>query len=344
MEQQPIKPKKSHRKGTTGRMTRSDINKETFKQDKLAGRPNSTKTLAGRRSALYLSTTQTRSASKQFSKRDDTKSARSTYPKSQSTSQKPQVESPTSWGDVASWYDKHLEGDDTYHTKVILPSLMRMIGDVKGKDVLDLACGQGFFTRSLAQATTHITGIDIGKELIASAEAMQKGVTTKIKYFVTSADDLFMIKDTSMDVVVCVLALQNIENIQGTMKEVSRVLKKGGKFIFVLNHPTFRIPKASAWGYHEAEKIQFRRIDTYLSESKIKIDMTPGSQKDKKFTISFHRPLQVWSKLLQKNHLAITRMEEWESHKVSEKGPKQDAENKARKEIPLFLAVEAIQL
>jgi SAM-dependent methyltransferase len=189
-----------------------------------------------------------------------------------------------------------------------------------------------------------VTGVDIGKELIAAAETTQKGVDKKVEYFITGADDLYMIKDKSMDMVICILALQNIENIIGTFKEVSRVLRKGGKFIFVLNHPAFRNPKESGWGYSEEEKVQYRRVDSYLSESKVKIDMTPGSAKDKKFTVSFHRPIQLWSKLLNKHNFAITRMEEWESHRVSERGPRQEAENRARKEIPLFLAIETILL
>lgn len=335
---EPIKSKKTHRKGNSGKLTRSDINKETFKQDKLAGRPNSTKTLAGRRSAAYLGAKQVQNNAGRFQKRST--NVNSTPPKSQTP--KPAVE--TSWGGVASWYDKHLEGSDTYHTKVILPALLRIVGDIQGKDVLDLACGQGFFSRALLEKGANVTGIDIGKELIASAEVVQKGAAQKVHYYVTGADDLYMVKDKSMDIILCVLALQNIENIGGTMKEVSRVLKKGGKFIFVLNHPAFRNPQASSWGYHEAEKIQYRRIDSYLSESKVKIDMTPGNSKEKKFTVSFHRPLQLWTKLLHKNNLAITRMEEWESHKVSEKGPRQEAENRSRKEIPLFLAIETVQL
>jgi ubiquinone/menaquinone biosynthesis C-methylase UbiE len=250
----------------------------------------------------------------------------------------------TSWGGVAAWYDKHLEDDDTYHSKVVLPSLLRMIGDCKGKNILDVACGQGFFSEALLQAGATVTAIDIGKELIEAAEIRQKDAKKKIQYHVTGADDLYMIKEKSMDVVICVLALQNIENVHGTFKEVSRVLKKGGRFLFVLNHPSFRNPKVTSWGYDEKQGIQYRRTDEYLSESKVKIDMTPGSTKDKKFTISFHRPLQFWSKTLAKHSFAITRMEEWISHRVSEKGPRQNAENKARKEIPLFLACETIQL
>ena len=69
--------------------------------------------------------------------------------------------------------------------------------------------------------------------------------------------------------------------------------------------------------------------------------MTPGSKTDKKFTVTFHRPLQVFVKALSKSGFALTRLEEWISHKESEKGPRQKAENKSRKEIPLFMCLEA---
>ena len=55
--------------------------------------------------------------------------------------------SDTSWGHVANWYHEHVsESDDTYHEKVIKPNLLRLLGDVKGKLVLDVACGQGLFS------------------------------------------------------------------------------------------------------------------------------------------------------------------------------------------------------
>lgn len=251
----------------------------------------------------------------------------------------------TSWGGVAEWYDKHLEkAGDTYHDKVVHPNLLRMLGDIKGKHIVDLACGQGNFSRMLADQGAHVVGVDLGKELIALAEKKNEGYAFKIHYYTSSSDDLYMVKDGTQDVVVCVLALQNIETLQGTLAEVGRVLKKGGAFMAVLNHPAFRVPRESAWGYDEAEQTQYRRIDAYLSESKIKIDMTPGATKDKKFTVSFHRPLQVYIKALSKYGFAITRLEEWESHRASQKGPRKTAEDKARKEIPLFLSFGAVKL
>ncbi len=253
--------------------------------------------------------------------------------------------SETSWGNVATWYDKHLEkGSGTYHEKIVYPNLTRILGELKGKKVLDLACGQGQFSQILAKSGASVVGVDIGKELIAIAEKNNTAHKFSLHYFVGVSDDLFMVKDKTMDVVVCVLALQNIEKLQETFKEVSRVLKDGGKFIFVLNHPSFRNPTHTHWGYDDAEDKQYRRVEEYLSESKIKIDMTPGSLKDKKFTVSFHRPLQLYVKFLNKHGLAVTRLEEWESHKESEKGPKQRAENKARKEIPLFMCIESTKI
>lgn len=252
----------------------------------------------------------------------------------------------TSWGGVADWYDAHLEhNDDTYHSKVIFPNLLRLIGDMSGTKILDLACGQGVFSRELRAKGAFVTGVDLGKELIAIAETKNESIaekgTHKIVYHVGTANDLYMIKDGSMDKVVCVLALQNIDNIQKTVEEVSRVLTPNGSFIFVLNHPSFRNPRKSGWGYNEAEQVQYRRVDSYMSESHIKIDMTPGSEKNKKWTVSFHRPLQVYVKALSKHGFALTRLEEWVSHKESEKGPRKHAEDTARKEIPLFMCVEA---
>ncbi len=250
----------------------------------------------------------------------------------------------TSWGGVADWYNKHLEtGEDTYHAKVIFPNVLRMLGDISSKKILDMACGQGIFAEQLRDVGGLVTGVDLSKQLIKIAEEKSQSIkqkgTHKVTYHVASADDMFMLKDKSFDIVVCILALQNIENLPKTIAEASRVLTEGGKLLFVLNHPSFRNPKQTFWGYNDADDTQYRRVDEYMSESHIKIDMTPGSATAKKFTVSFHRPLQVYVKALSKSGFAITRLEEWVSHKESERGPKQRAENKSRKEIPMFMCI-----
>ncbi len=244
----------------------------------------------------------------------------------------------TSWGGEADWYSEHLAQDDTYHAKVILPNLLRIIDPKKGQNVLEIGCGEGFFARELAHVGASVTACDIAPELIEIGK--KKG--GKIAYKVSKAQDLSWVADASFDVVLAVLTLQNMERIDTVMKEVRRVLKKDGRFIFVLNHPTMRIPKASHWGYDDEGKIQYRRLDAYLSQRKLVIDMHPGKkQKQTSVTYSFHRSLQEYMKVLKGVGFCITRLEEWISHKTSEPGPKAKAENTARKEFPLFMMLEA---
>lgn len=247
----------------------------------------------------------------------------------------------TSWGKVANWYNNLLEKEkDTYQKNLILPNLLRLLEIKSGETILDLACGQGFFARCFANEGAKVIGVDISHELIKLAK---KHSTSSISYHVSSADNLIFLRNRTIDKVVIVLALQNIENVHGVLKECSRVIKQNGQLFIVLNHPAFRIPKKSSWVWDEGQKIQYRRIDSYLTESKVKIQMHPGDN-PKEITWSFHRPLQFYFKILNKYGFYASRLEEWNSFKKSEKGPRAEAEDKARKEIPLFLFIEAMKI
>lgn len=252
----------------------------------------------------------------------------------------------SSWGSVADWYNDHLEKEnDTFHKKIIYPNIFRILGKLQGKKVLDLACGQGQFSYLLCEKGAHVTGIDIAKELIDLAKSRNDSIKEqrihRINFLEGSSDNLHMVKDATFDVVVCVLALQNIEKLAKTIDEIKRVLVQGGVFLFVLNHPSFRNLRQTSWGYDQSTNTQFRRIDEYMSESRVHVDMTPGRKINKKFTVSFHRPLQFYVKILTKAGFIVSHLEEWISHKESRQGVRQIAENKSRKEIPLFMCIQA---
>jgi ubiquinone/menaquinone biosynthesis C-methylase UbiE len=247
--------------------------------------------------------------------------------------------SKTSWGNVANWYNNLLEKDpNSYQKSLILPNLLRLIEAKKSELIVDLACGQGFFARELAKSGARIIGIDISPELIEIAKSDKS-----VEYHVSDASRLSFLKDKSTDKVLIVLSLQNIENAGEVIREVCRILKPKGKLFMVLNHPAFRIPKASSWEWDATKNVQFRRLDSYLSESKEPIRMHPGDKPWEK-TISFHRPLQYYFKALRKNGLFVSKLEEWGSNKISEQGPKKIAEDKARHEFPLFLFLEATKI
>ena len=244
---------------------------------------------------------------------------------------------------MAKWYDELLEGErDTFQQAVILPNVTRILDIHSGTRVLDIGCGQGFFSRHFAASGGQVFGVDIAAELIALAKKKpvppyQKG---SLNFAVAPAERLpSLILPHSIDVATMILCIQNIEQVAAAFHECARVLTPNGRLVIVMNHPAFRVPKATTWGWDEAQLCEYRRVDRYLSEATIKIDMHPG-ERSTSYTTSFHRSLQWYMKSFAKAGFCVTRLEEWISHRPGPRGRKFVATERARKEIPLFLCIE----
>jgi len=257
----------------------------------------------------------------------------------------PRTRKPTSkkpsavWDQAAQWYDAlvGLKGSE-YQKAVIFPGALQLMRLKKGEAVLDLACGQGVFSRYLSQRRVKVTGLDTSKEMIRFAQSRSD---PSIRFEHADAQDSRTLQGKTFDAVVCLLALQNIEYLSPVMHNVKRWLKPGGRFVMVTTHPCFRIPRQTHWGWDEQKKIQYRRVDLYGSESAIPI-LTPPFAQSKSFTVTYHRPLQGYIQVLTEAGLCVDGLEEWASHKTSAPGKRSKAENRARQEIPLFLALRAV--
>ena len=243
----------------------------------------------------------------------------------------------TSWNKVAGWYDNLVgERGSDYHENVIIPGALKMLAPQKGEKILDVGCGQGVFCRELARAGAVVTGIDAAEKLIKAARSR----SANIKYLVTDAADLHIFPNGSFDAVSCIMAIQNMEPLEKIISEMARVLKPDGGLLLVMNHPCFRIPRQSGWGIDEQRKLQYRRIDSYLTSLKIPIKMHPGADPTL-LTWTFHRPLSEYFKALNAHGLAVSELAELASHRESKPGASSRMENRARAEIPMFLSLLA---
>ena len=76
----------------------------------------------------------------------------------------------TPWDQAAAWYDA-LVGDQgsDYQQEVIMPGAWRLLEMEKGSSVLDLACGQGVFSRFMNERGVQVEGLDVSKGLIRYA-------------------------------------------------------------------------------------------------------------------------------------------------------------------------------
>jgi len=249
---------------------------------------------------------------------------------------------PTSWEPVADWYKNYMgkEGGG-FQRDIIFPGALRLMQPKAIGHYLDIACGQGAFANLVHQKTrAHVTGFDASPTLIADAK---KFINKNLDFIVSDATDFHhRFQPTSFYGATCLLAIQNIDPLEPVIRNTAEVLKSNGSFVIVLNHPCFRQPSQSGWGWDEQRKLQYRRVDRYLSEFKAPILAHPGSDRSIK-TFSYHRPLHVYLNLLAKHGFVIDALEEWASNKKSDSGPRAKAENIAREEIPMFLAIRALK-
>lgn len=256
----------------------------------------------------------------------------------------------TDWSNVADWYDDLVgtEGSE-YQREVVHPGVLKLLGEVKGQRVLDVACGQGILCRLLHARGATVVGVDAAGPLIDAArkhEITLKGDSAPAPvYFKADArelDSVVALHDEPFEAATCVLAIQNIHPIVPVFAGVAKLLRPGGQFVIVMMHPAFRGAKESHWGWDDEQKVQFRRVDRYLLPRKSPIYANPG-KKDGNYTWTFHKPIGDYVAAAAKAGLLVNALEEWASHKQSQPGPRQAAENTARKEIPMFLALRCVK-
>ncbi len=103
--------------------------------------------------------------------------------------------------------------------------------DWQGKTVLDLGCAGGFMAEAMTQQGARVTGIDPAEAAIAAARAHAGQHGHDISYDTGVGEEL-PYQDAAFDAVVCVDVLEHVTDLDQVLREVARVLKPGGLFLF----------------------------------------------------------------------------------------------------------------
>jgi toxoflavin synthase len=118
-------------------------------------------------------------------------------------------------------------------------SFMNLIGDVEGKRVLDVACGEGHFTRLLRNAgAAEVVGIDISERMIELAREQETRRPLGIEYRVEDARDLA--KHADFDLVVGAWLLvyaQTLAELGQMCRGLASRLRSGGRLVTIVNNP-----------------------------------------------------------------------------------------------------------
>ena len=133
-----------------------------------------------------------------------------------------------------------------YHHHCQDPVIFRTLGDIRGKPLLDLACGDGFYTRRFRTecAASPVTGVDVSPKQIERAEAIEQREQLGIEYRV--GDVMSLDWERRYDVVTAIHLLHYLENeaeIESVLRGIHGALYDGGRFVTMIANPEFEIEK-----------------------------------------------------------------------------------------------------
>src|SRR5689334_19146184 len=135
-----------------------------------------------------------------------------------------------SWNAIGESWASHADSND-YRNFFLMPRMLEMLGDVSGKRVLDLGCGEGGYARELKRRGAHVIGVDGSETLVRIARERAAAEKLDIQFICANANALETIADNDYDVVVAAMSLMDVEDCTGAVREVRRVLRDGGSLV-----------------------------------------------------------------------------------------------------------------
>jgi SAM-dependent methyltransferase len=177
------------------------------------------------------------------------------------------------WNENAYFWDDHMGEGNAFQLRLIGPAIERMLNMQPGRMVLEIACGNGNFSRRLAQLGARVVAFDFSEKFIERARLKNSEYAGSIEYHVIDATDeaALLRLGTSeapspkaseapspkaseaplpkaseagprFDAAVCNMALMDMAAIDPLLQALRKLLKPQAPFIFSVTHPCFNGP------------------------------------------------------------------------------------------------------
>ena len=182
------------------------------------------------------------------------------------------------------------------------PALRALLPELRGRRVVDLGCGFGWFCRwAREQGATRVLGIDVSEKMLARARA--DTTDAAITYLAADLEQVEL-SEAAFEVVYSSLALHYIADLPNLLRKVHRSLVPDGHLIFSAEHPIFTAPTRPGWTV-DTDGRKSWPIDSYLCEGPRRTDWLA------KGVLKQHRTLGTYLNLLLRLGFALTHVEEW---------------------------------
>ena len=169
------------------------------------------------------------------------------------------------WDVAADAWDEFVEsGEDYYRGEVHGPALLDACGNVDGLRVLDLGCGQGYFSRELAKRGASVIGVDLSEKQVAYARRHEQQETLGVEYRVLAAERIaneFSAGD--FDLVAACMSVHDMPDEAAVLRATAALLTGGQRFVFSVPHPLGDMPYRE-WERGPGGEKLFLKVDRYF--------------------------------------------------------------------------------
>ncbi len=228
------------------------------------------------------------------------------------------------WSEATDYITQKFTDDgDFYRQHVINPALFSLLGDIKGKTVLDAGCGQGYLSRKLAKKGAKVTGLEPADGLISYAIEREKKEKLGIIYIKADLSK-WHDKPNYYDIVVSNMVLMDIPEYKSAIKNCITVAKPKGLFIFSISHPCFDVKEG--WRVQKS----YVEVKNYFNEYKM----------HNYIGYSFHHMLSAYINIVVEEGCSIKKMLE---PQLPLEIAQQNKYNQRDKHVPNFLLIQAIK-
>lgn len=147
------------------------------------------------------------------------------------------------WNTNAAFWDNTI-GDtgNRFHRMIVEPAVLDLLDLQSGQTILEIACGNGAFARTMAKRGIHVIASDFSADLLRLAQERTTEYQDQIEYVLidaTQEEQIVALGERRFDSAVCNMGLMDMPQIAPLFSGLSRTLKRGGIFVFSIQHPCF---------------------------------------------------------------------------------------------------------
>jgi len=160
----------------------------------------------------------------------------------------------SAWETNARWWSDYFGEGNDFHLQLVAPPVEELLNIQSDEQVLDIACGNGAFSRRLADLGARVIGFDFSSSFISCARERSTAYADRVQYHVidaTDRDSLLALGTQRFDGAVANMALMDMSDISTLAECLPQLLKPSGRFVFSIMHPCFNNPDSRMCMEHE---------------------------------------------------------------------------------------------